>query len=608
MQRGRRGACRPDPRAAARAAVVAGPAVPGGRFRAASGALLPALQRGRGRGDDPGRPRLPHRDRRPRGARQPAHGWGPAGAAGGHLRVPCGRRPWHFRRRRLRRRGARGGDPRTVRDRGAGARPRLPGCERPRPAPVAALRGALGIRGQPSDRGDRRAGHLHPVGVAQPGSGAGGRGIAGGARGRWAGVHPGRGHHRPRRRASIPAPGTARGKADPDRCGGRAPAVRPRRQGGPRHRDLRASPARSRHGKLRRRPLRRLGRGAEPRLQPRLHRDRSDPVGHRNRGAGRQRAGSGALGRRGAARQRGRRRSPSRAARRRPQLGARDGAGRGHRQTGAVPGALPFPGRGAVPAPRPPQPGQLQQRELAPRRGRRRAPGPDHLRLHRRPLPGVAAARRRDRGRGARLRVPAGADAGADRAGPARADAAAQALDRHERPRLVLGRFARALPLGPGQPHRVAGRGPQRGQPAAVAVGQPVHQQRGIHRRRQRAPAGQQHRLREPGESAALSRPPDPVGAQGAGDAVVQRRARRGGAGWQPGRDHERLGRPHPRPGRPRHHPPSAVSQRRAGGPDRHRPRRRRRDDATGRVQSPGVLPLPQLRLPAAAWWAVPTR
>ena len=42
---------------------------------------------------------------------------------------------------------------------------------------------------------------------------------------------------------------------------------------------------------------------------------------------------------------------PRRAAGRRPQLGARDGAGRGHRQAGAVPGALPLPGRGAVSSP-----------------------------------------------------------------------------------------------------------------------------------------------------------------------------------------------------------------------------------------------------------------
>ena len=50
-----------------------------------------------------------------------------------------------------------------------------------------------------------------------------------------------------------------------------------------------------------------------------------------------------------------------------------------------------------------------EPRHLAHRRRRRRAPRPDHLRLHRRRLPGLAAARRGARRRRARLRVRAAA-------------------------------------------------------------------------------------------------------------------------------------------------------------------------------------------------------
>ena len=80
-----------------------------------------------------------------------------------------------------------------------------------------------------------------------------------------------------------------------------------------------------------------------------------------------------------------------------------------------VPRALPL-GRGrAVSAARPPRPRELGPGHLAHRRRRRPAARPDHLRLHRRHVPGMAAARRRHRRRRARLRVRAAPQTVADR-------------------------------------------------------------------------------------------------------------------------------------------------------------------------------------------------
>ena len=86
-------------------------------------------------------------------------------------------------------------------------------------------------------------------------------------------------------------------------------------------------------------------------------------------------------------------------------------------------------------------------------------------------------------------------------------------------------------------------------------------------------------RLLLAGEPPAPARPPDAVGLEGAGDAVVYRRAGRGGAGRHAGGDDVGLGGRLPRPGRHGDHPAPAEPERRAGRADRHRPRRRRRDD-----------------------------
>ena len=113
-------------------------------------------------------------------------------------------------------------------------------------------------------------------------------------------------------------------------------------------------------------------------------------------------------------------------------------------------------------------------------------------------------------------------------------------------------------------------------------------------------PGRQQHRLRAAGEPAALPRAYDPVGAQGAGDALVQRRLDRGRARRAHGDDHEPLGRPLPRAGGPRDHPALSQSQRGAAGADRDRTRRRGGDDSVRAIQPRGVLPVPELRLPPA--------
>ena len=139
-----------------------------------------------------------------------------------------------------------------------------------------------------------------------------------------------------------------------------------------------------------------------------------------------------------------------------------------------------------VPAARPPRPRQLQHRHLARRRRRRRAARPDHLRLHRRHLPGLAAARRGDRRRRARLRVRAAAQRVAIAPGQRELELRLKRWTNMNAAGWSQRRHPRPLPLHPGRAHRGAGRGPERRQPAPVAVGQPVHQHRGVHRRADR--------------------------------------------------------------------------------------------------------------------------
>ena len=171
----------------------------------------------------------------------------------------------------------------------------------------------------------------------------------------------------------------------------------------------------------------------------------------------------------------------------------------------AVQGPLPVAGWGAVPAPRLPQPGQLEPEYVAHRRRRRCAPGPDHLCLHRRRLRGVAAARGGYRRRRSGLRVRAAEEDCQHQAGAARADAAHQALEPPERQGLVQRRLARPLPVAPRGAPRVPVRRPERRESAPVSVGQPVHEHGGLHRVGQRLARGRQHRLRGAGRTASTS-------------------------------------------------------------------------------------------------------
>ena len=119
---------------------------------------------------------------------------------------------------------------------------------------------------------------------------------------------------------------------------------------------------------------------------------------------------------------------------------------------------------------------------------------------------------------------------------------ATQALDPHERWRLVQRRLPRAFPGNAGRPRRGPRRGPERGEPAPVPVGEPVHEHGGLHWRAECLTDGRQHRLYVPGEPPAFHGPHDLVGTQGAGDALVQRWAG-GGRNRRDDGDHpERLG------------------------------------------------------------------
>ncbi len=214
-------------------------------------------------------------------------------------------------------------------------------------------------------------------------------------------------------------------RAAPDHAAaprGRQQALRPGGGGRSRRGHLPLRPARAARRRVPGRPDAGLRPAGQQKQQPGLRRGGGHPLGHRHGEERRGDAGGGALGRAPAA---GRGRDAARQARdrrQRPQLGARHRAGRGDRPARALPGAFPLARWPALPAAWPPQPRQLEPRHLAYRRGRRCAAGPDQLRLYRRRVPGLAAARRGDRGCGARLRVPAAARPADDRAGPAGAD------------------------------------------------------------------------------------------------------------------------------------------------------------------------------------------
>ena len=104
----------------------------------------------------------------------------------------------------------------------------------------------------------------------------------------------------------------------------------------------------------------------------------------------------------------------------------------------------------------------------------------------------------------------------------------------------------------------------------------------------------------QPGEPAAVLRPHAAVGLARTGDAVVYRRPPE--ADLAAARDHdERLGRSLPRAGRHRRDPALPLAERRASGADRHRPRRRGRDDRPMARVPRRVLRVPERWPPAPA-------
>ena len=176
----------------------------------------------------------------------------------------------------------------------------------------------------------------------------------------------------------------------------------------------------------------------------------------------------------------------------------------------------------SLPAARPPQSRHAKYRQLALRRWRRRPPGPAQLRIYRRHLPGMAATRQRCRGCCARVRIRAAPADCADRAGPARADAA----DRARR----LDMAAEGWWSGDSHVHFLSTPGAQleqRGEDLRVVNllqtqwGALFHQYRGFLRPAQ---CRRRRRLRDvcrPGKPAARARPHGPVGPERAGHAVV---------------------------------------------------------------------------------------
>ena len=298
-------------------------------------------------------------------------------------------------------------DPRAIRDGRAAdvvGRSAVRVVPRHRQHDVPALRRTVGRHRDAPDRGEPgRRGPVVPVGVDE--SVAGRRRRIRRDRAEGAEVRRRRDHDERSRRVPVQPAGEEDRRRRAEGTGGRADR-RPRRQ---RMGELRP-PAARRGGRRSSSPIRsRVRRAAEPELAVVLRRDRRAAVGDRHREARRRRGRDVELGR---ARATGSVETPRarlelldpgrnwvRVTRRR----------RRDRRAGAVPGPLPLAGRRAVPAARPPPPRQLEPRHLARRRRRRRAARADHLRLHRRHVPGLAAARRGDRRRGARLRVRAAA-------------------------------------------------------------------------------------------------------------------------------------------------------------------------------------------------------
>ncbi len=287
------------------------------------------------------------------------------------------------------------------------------------------------------------------------------------------------------RRAPFRPGGTPPSEDHVARRGRRLKAVRHRRRSRPGRRHVRLPPARRVVRRIPRRPLF-MGTGQQRIVQPLLRGSIRHAVCDLDRKAGRVRDRQGLLGRSGRTRGRGDRKGEGRTHRPRQELGACDGCRRRDGPSGALPRPLPFTRRRAIPAPRPPQPGQLQPRHVAQRHRRRRATRAIRLRLHRRQLPGMAAARRRHRRRVARFRVRTPPDEGPHRTRPATPGTPPQAMDEHERPGLVQRRLPRPLPLTNRGAPRGARRGPRRGQSAPIAVGQPLHEQGGLHRRPER--------------------------------------------------------------------------------------------------------------------------
>src|SRR6185312_17409441 len=91
-------------------------------------------------------------------------------------------------------------------------------------------------------------------------------------------------------------------------------------------------------------------------------------------------------------------------------------------------------------------------------------------------------------------------------------DAAAEALVRHERPALLQRRYARPFSVHTGRPVGGAGGGAERGQPAALAVGPPVHQRRGVDRPATCLAGWPHYYLCHAGEPPAYPGPPHPAG------------------------------------------------------------------------------------------------
>ena len=73
-------------------------------------------------------------------------------------------------------------------------------------------------------------------------------------------------------------------------------------------------------------------------------------------------------------------------------------------------------------------------------------------------------------------------------AGQRRSEPPTETLDEHERAAVVQRGLARPLSDAGRRAPRVAGRGPERGQPAPIAVGESVHQHGGLHGRAERLP------------------------------------------------------------------------------------------------------------------------